>query len=72
MVERGKEVDLLRRECDRLRLQLAQCLSSCNSFEEIKELLIIIRRLEERIEALTRENAKLRERLQECKEARNN
>ena len=64
------EAELLRKENEELRYQLSQCITSCKSREEIRELLAIIRRLEEHIEAVSEENERLRRELEKCRDRR--
>ncbi len=63
-----REAMLLRKENEELRYQLSQCITSCNSQEEVKELLAIIRKLEQRIEAISEENERLRRELEKCRD----
>ena len=62
------EAELLRKENEELRYQLSQCITSCKSQEEIRELLAIIRKLEERIKAVSEENKRLRREVEKCRE----
>ena len=65
-----REDELLRKENEELRYQLSQCITSCRSREEIRELLVIIRKLEERVEAVSEENERLRRELEKCRDRR--
>jgi len=68
--EQCREAELLRKENEELRYQLSRCIASCKSREEVRELLVIIRKLEERIEALSEENERLRRELEKCNEGK--
>ena len=68
--EQCREAELLRKENEELRYQLSQCITSCKSREEIRELLAIIRKLEERIKAVSEENKRLRREVEKCRERR--
>ncbi|BEP17606.1 hypothetical protein PYJP_09580 [Pyrofollis japonicus] len=62
-----EKLSILIEENKRIRNEIANIISENKVFEQIKDLLAIIRKLEERLEALERENEKLRKELRACR-----
>jgi vacuolar-type H+-ATPase subunit I/STV1 len=62
-----EKLSILAEENKRIKEEMTKIISENKVFEQVKDLLAIIRRLEERVEALERENEKLRRELRKCK-----